>query len=212
MKAIVIPVAVRVLVRLLIVDLKLIPVHQVPIVVLRVLVRALVVKVDVVVQIGVIAQIAVPAVAQEEVVNQVEAQVRAVLAVQVELPVLVEVPILAEVPVLAEAVAQALVLAEAVIVPAAVQVEALFPANQQRVAHPQVAQEVVVAIAEAPLPVLPKEETAQEDKPIPLLLICHCSSAVGELDFGILPTRLFRALPISWKSGRIQSAPILFHS
>lgn len=211
MKAIVIPVAVRVQVRLLIVDLKRIPVHRVPIVVLRVLVRALVVKVDVVVQIGVIVQIVVLVVAQEEVVNQVEALVRAVLA---ELPAQAELPVLAEVPVLAEAVAQALVLAEAVIVPEAVPAEALFPANQQKVAHPQVAQEVVavVAIAEAPLPVLPKEEAAQEDKPIPLLLICHCSSAVGELDFGILPTRLFRALPISWKSGRIQSAPILFNS
>lgn len=36
----------------------------------------------------------------------------------------------------------------------------------------------------------------------------HCSSAVGELDSGVLPARLFRASPVTWISGRIVSASI----
>lgn len=52
-----------------------------------------------------------------------------------------------------------------------------------------------------------RESRLKKIKPIPLL-INYCSSAVGELDSGVSPTRLFRASPVTWISGRILSASI----
>lgn len=70
--------------------------------------------------------------------------------------------------------------------------------------------EVREAIALKALPV-PLKETAvvQEDNLFLYYLYqSHCSSAVGELDFGFSPARLFRASPVTWMSGRILSASI----
>ena len=69
--------------------------------------------------------------------------------------------------------------------------------------------EVREVIALKALPVLLKETAVQEDNLFLYYLYqSHCSSAVGELDFGFSPARLFRASPVTWISGRILSASI----
>lgn len=69
--------------------------------------------------------------------------------------------------------------------------------------------EVREVIALKALPVLLKETAVQEDNLFLYYLYqSHCSSAVGELDFGFSPARLFRASPVTWMSGRILSASI----
>ena len=69
--------------------------------------------------------------------------------------------------------------------------------------------EVREVIALKALPVLLKETAVQEDNLFLYYLYqSHCSSAVGELDSGFSPARLFRASPVTWMSGRILSASI----
>ena len=69
--------------------------------------------------------------------------------------------------------------------------------------------EVREVIALKALPVLLKETAVQEDNLFLYYLYqSHCSSAVGELDSGVSPTKLFRASPVTWISGRIVSASI----
>ena len=70
--------------------------------------------------------------------------------------------------------------------------------------------EVREAIALKALPVPLKETAAVQEDNLFLYYLyqSHCSSAVGELDFGFSPARLFRASPVTWISGRILSASI----
>ena len=65
----------------------------------------------------------------------------------------------------------------------------------------------VIALKALPVPL--KETAVQEDNLFLYYLYqSHCSSAVGELDSGFSPARLFRASPVTWMSGRILSASI----
>ena len=83
---------------------------------------------------------------------------------------------------------------------------AMFPADKQKDALLPEVREVIALKA---LPVLLKETAVQEDNLFLYYLYqSHCSSAVGELDFGFSPARLFRASPVTWISGRILSASI----
>ena len=117
------------------------------------------------------------------------------VAVAVVLLVVAAVPLLTGV-----AVARAL-LEAAVALPGA-----MFPADKQKDALLPEVREVIALKA---LPVLLKETAVQEDNLFLYYLYqSHCSSAVGELDFGFSPARLFRASPVTWMSGRILSASI----
>ena len=117
------------------------------------------------------------------------------VAVAVVLLVVAAVPLLTGV-----AVARAL-LEAAVALPGA-----MFPADKQKDALLPEVREVIALKA---LPVLLKETAVQEDNLFLYYLYqSHCSSAVGELDFGFSPARLFRASPVTWISGRILSASI----
>ena len=83
---------------------------------------------------------------------------------------------------------------------------AMFPADKQKDALLPEVREVIALKA---LPVLLKETAVQEDNLFLYYLYqSHCSSAVGELDFGFSLARLFRASPVTWMSGRILSASI----
>ncbi len=83
---------------------------------------------------------------------------------------------------------------------------AMFPADKQKDALLPEAREVIALKA---LPVPLKETAVQEDNLFLYYLYqSHCSSAVGELDSGFSPARLFRASPVTWMSGRILSASI----
>ena len=83
---------------------------------------------------------------------------------------------------------------------------AMFPADKQKDALLPEVREVIALKA---LPVLLKETAVQEDNLFLYYLYqSHCSSAVGELDSGFSPARLFRASPVTWISGRILSASI----
>lgn len=83
---------------------------------------------------------------------------------------------------------------------------AIFPADKQKDALlPEVRE--VIALKALPVPL--KETAIQEDNLFLYYLYqSHCSSAVGELDSGFSPARLFRASPVTWMSGRILSASI----
>ena len=117
------------------------------------------------------------------------------VAVAVVLLVVAAVPLLTGV-----AVARAL-LEAAVALPGA-----MFPADKQKDALLPEVREVIALKA---LPVLLKETAVQEDNLFLYYLYqSHCSSAVGELDSGFSPARLFRASPVTWISGRILSASI----
>ena len=110
------------------------------------------------------------------------------VAVAVVLPVVAAVPLLTGV-----AVARALP-------------GAMFLVDKQKDALLPEVREVIALKA---LPVLLKETAVQEDNLFLYYLYqSHCSSAVGELDFGFSPARLFRASPVTWISGRILSASI----
>ena len=110
------------------------------------------------------------------------------VAVAVVLPVVAAVPLLTGVAV-ARALPGAMFLVDK-------QKDALLP-------------EVREAIALKVLPVPLKETAVQEDNLFLYYLYqSHCSSAVGELDSGFSPARLFRAAPVTWISGRILSASI----
>jgi len=117
------------------------------------------------------------------------------VAVAVVLLVVAAVPLLTGV-----AVARAL-LEAAVALPGA-----MFPADKQKDALlPEVRE--VIALKALPVPL--KETAIQEDNLFLYYLYqSHCSSAVGELDSGFSPARLFRASPVTWMSGRILSASI----
>ena len=133
----------------------------------------------------------------------VVAPVVAVLAPVVVLPVAV-VKIL---PAVAVVLPLAVVAVVRVLLEAAVALPgAMFPADKQKDA---LLPEVREAIALKVLPVPLKETAVQEDNLFLYYLYqSHCSSAVGELDFGFSPARLFRASPVTWISGRILSASI----
>lgn len=111
------------------------------------------------------------------------------VAVAVVLPVVAAVPLLTGVAV-ARALPGAMFLVDK-------QKDALLP-------------EVREAIALKVLPVPLKETAAVQEDNLFLYYLyqSHCSSAVGELDFGFSPARLFRASPVTWISGRILSASI----
>lgn len=83
---------------------------------------------------------------------------------------------------------------------------AMFPADKQKDALlPEVRE--VIALKALPVPL--KETAVQEDNLFLYYLYqSHCSLAVGELDSGFSPARLFRASPVTWISGRILSASI----
>ena len=84
---------------------------------------------------------------------------------------------------------------------------AMFLADKQKDALLPEVREVITLKA---LPVPLKEAAVQEDNLFLYYLYqSHCSSAVGELDSGFSPARLFRASPVTWMSGRILSASIL---
>ena len=133
----------------------------------------------------------------------VVAPVVAVLAPVVVLPVAV-VKIL---PAVAVVLPLAVVAVVRVLLEAAVALPgAMFPADKQKDALLPEVREVIALKA---LPVLLKETAVQEDNLFLYYLYqSHCSSAVGELDSGVSPTRLFRASPVTWISGRILSASI----
>lgn len=117
------------------------------------------------------------------------------VAVAVVLLVVAAVPLLTGV-----AVARAL-LEAAVALPGA-----MFLVDKQKDALLPEAREVIALKA---LPVPLKETAVQEDNLFLYYLYqSHCSSAVGELDSGFSPARLFRASPVTWMSGRILSASI----
>ena len=117
------------------------------------------------------------------------------VAVAVVLLVVAAVPLLTGV-----AVARAL-LEAAVALPGA-----MFLVDKQKDALLPEVREVIALKA---LPVLLKETAVQEDNLFLYYLYqSHCSSAVGELDSGFSPARLFRASPVTWISGRILSASI----
>ena len=115
--------------------------------------------------------------------------------------VAVVLPVVAAVPLLTGVAVTRVLLEAAVALPGAMslvdkQKDALLP-------------EVREVIALKALPVLLKETAVQEDNLFLYYLYqSHCSSAVGELDFGFSPARLFRAAPVTWISGRILSASI----
>ena len=127
----------------------------------------------------------------------------AVLAPVVVLPVAV-VKIL---PAVAVVLPLAVVAVVRVLLEAAVALPgAMFPADKQKDALLPEVREVIALKA---LPVLLKETAVQEDNLFLYYLYqSHCSSAVGELDSGFSPARLFRASPVTWMSGRILSASI----
>ena len=118
------------------------------------------------------------------------------VAVAVVLPVVAAVPLLTGV-----AVTRAL-LEAAVALPGA-----MFLVDKQKDA---LLLEVREAIALKVLPVPLKETAAVQEDNLFLYYLyqSHCSSAVGELDSGFSPARLFRASPVTWISGRILSASI----
>lgn len=117
------------------------------------------------------------------------------VAVAVVLLVVAAVPLLTGV-----AVARAL-LEAAVALPGA-----MFLVDKQKDALLPEVREVIALKA---LPVLLKETAVQEDNLFLYYLYqSHCSSAVGELDSGFSPARLFRASPVTWISGWILSASI----
>lgn len=133
----------------------------------------------------------------------VVAPVVAVLVPVVVLPVAV-VKIL---PAVAVVLPLAVVAVVRVLLEAAVALPgAMFPADKQKDALLPEAREVIALKA---LPVPLKETAVQEDNLFLYYLYqSHCSSAVGELDSGFSPARLFRASPVTWMSGRILSASI----
>ena len=134
----------------------------------------------------------------------VVAPVVAVLVPVVVLPVAV-VKIL---PAVAVVLPLAVVAVVRVLLEAAVALPgAMFLVDKQKDA---LLPEVREAIALKVLPVLLKETAAVQEDNLFLYYLyqSHCSSAVGELDFGFSPARLFRASPVTWMSGRILSASI----
>lgn len=134
----------------------------------------------------------------------VVAPVVAVLVPVVVLPVAV-VKIL---PAVAVVLPLAVVAVVRVLLEAAVALPgAMFPADKQKDA---LLPEVREAIALKVLPVPLKETAAVQEDNLFLYYLyqSHCSSAVGELDSGFSPARLFRASPVTWMSGRILSASI----
>ena len=134
----------------------------------------------------------------------VVAPVVAVLAPVVVLPVAV-VKIL---PAVAVVLPLAVVAVVRVLLEAAVALPgAMFLVDKQKDA---LLPEVREAIALKVLPVPLKETAAVQEDNLFLYYLyqSHCSSAVGELDFGFSPARLFRASPVTWISGRILSASI----
>ena len=115
--------------------------------------------------------------------------------------VAVVLPVVAAVPLLTGVAVTRVLLEAAVALPGA-----MFPADKQKDALLPEVREVIALKA---LPVLLKETAVQEDNLFLYYLYqSHCSSAVGELDFGFSPARLFRASPVTWISGRILSASI----
>ena len=118
------------------------------------------------------------------------------VAVAVVLLVVAAVPLLTGV-----AVARAL-LEAAVALPGA-----MFLVDKQKDA---LLPEVREAIALKVLPVPLKETAAVQEDNLFLYYLyqSHYSSAEGELDSGFSPARLFRAVPVTWISGRILSASI----
>ena len=116
----------------------------------------------------------------------------AVLAPVVVLPVAV-VKIL---PAVAVVLPLAVVAVVRVLLEAAVALPgAMFPADKQKDALLPEVREVIALKA---LPVLLKETAVQEDNLFLYYLYqSHCSSAVGELDSGFSPARLFRASPVT---------------
>ena len=115
--------------------------------------------------------------------------------------VAVVLPVVAAVPLLTGVAVTRVLLEAAVALPGA-----MFPADKQKDALLLEAREVIALKA---LPVLLKETAVQEDNLFLYYLYqSHCSSAVGELDSGFSPARLFRASPVTWISGRILSASI----
>lgn len=123
------------------------------------------------------------------------------VALQVEAIAQVEVATQAEAAQV-EAVPALVAAATLEVVAVAVPAAATFPAvKQKNVPLPKVRE--AIAAAEA-LPVHLKEVTIQGDNLFLYYIYhYHCSTAVGELDSGIVPARLFRALPVTWISGRI---------
>ena len=116
--------------------------------------------------------------------------------------VAVVLPVVAAVPLLTGVAVTRVLLEAAVALPGAMslvdkQKDALLP-------------EVREAIALKVLPVPLKETAAVQEDNLFLYYLyqSHCSSAVGELDSGFSPARLFRASPVTWISGRILSASI----
>ena len=115
--------------------------------------------------------------------------------------VAVVLPVVAAVPLLTGVAVTRVLLEAAVALPGA-----MFPADKQKDALLPEVREVIALKA---LPVLLKETAVQEDNLFLYYLYqSHCSSAVGELDSGFSPARLFRASPVTWMSGRILSASI----
>lgn len=174
-----------------------------------------------------VRQVAVPTVKVErQVAAQGKVQVGETIVVVpiIEITVLIETIVLPIVAVLAPVVvipvavvkilpAVAVVLPLAVVAVVRVLLEAavalpgaMFPADKQKDALLPEVREVIALKA---LPVLLKETAVQEDNLFLYYLYqSHCSSAVGELDSGFSPARLFRASPVTWISGRILSASI----
>ena len=115
--------------------------------------------------------------------------------------VAVVLPVVAAVPLLTGVAGTRVLLEAAVALPGAMslvdkQKDALLPEVRE-----------VIALKALPVPL--KETAIQEDNLFLYYLYqSHCSSAVGELDSGFSPARLFRAAPVTWISGRILSASI----
>ena len=162
-----------------------------------------------------VRQVAVPTVKVEK---QVAAQGKVQIGETIVVVPIIEITVLIETIVLPVAVvkilpAVAVVLPLAVVAVVRVLLEAavalpgaMFPADKQKDALLPEVREVIALKA---LPVLLKETAVQEDNLFLYYLYqSHCSSAVGELDSGFSPARLFRASPVTWISGRILSASI----
>ena len=162
-----------------------------------------------------VRQVAVPTVKVEK---QVAAQGKVQIGETIVVVPIIEITVLIETIVLPVAVvkilpAVAVVLPLAVVAVVRVLLEAavalpgaMFPADKQKDALlPEVRE--VIALKALPVPL--KETAIQEDNLFLYYLYqSHCSSAVGELDSGFSPARLFRASPVTWMSGRILSASI----
>ena len=116
--------------------------------------------------------------------------------------VAVVLPVVAAVPLLTGVAVTRVLLEAAVALPGA-----MFLVDKQKDA---LLPEVREAIALKVLPVPLKETAAVQEDNLFLYYLyqSHCSSAVGELDSGFSPARLFRASPVTWMSGRILSASI----